>query len=48
VELLSFGTLSKFYKNMKNEDKKAVALMFGMSYPYFESWISSVMQNTQK
>ncbi len=25
VELFSFGTLSKFFKNMKNEDKKAVA-----------------------
>ena len=25
VEVFSFGTLSKFYKNMKNPDKKAVA-----------------------
>lgn len=25
VELFSFGTLSKFYKNMKNEDKKEIA-----------------------
>jgi len=26
VELFSFGTLSKFFKNMKNEDKKAVVM----------------------
>ena len=42
VELLSFGTLSKFYKNMKNEDKKAVAAFFGVGYTYFESWIESM------
>jgi len=42
VELLSFGTLSKFYKNMKNEDKKAVSKMFGVGYTYFESWIESI------
>lgn len=42
VELFSFGTLSKFYKNMKNEDKKAIALTYGVGYTYFESWIESV------
>lgn len=42
VELFSFGTLSKFYKNMKNEDKKAVAGMYGIGYTYFESWIESI------
>jgi abortive infection bacteriophage resistance protein len=42
VELFSFGTLSKFYKNMKNEDKKAVAAMYGVGYTYFGSWIESV------
>ena len=30
VEVFSFGTLSKFYKNMKNADKKAVAKSFGI------------------
>ena len=35
VELMSFGTLSKFYKNMKNEDKKAIAATFGVGYTYF-------------
>ena len=42
VEVLSFGTLSKFYKNMKNEDKKAVAKLFGVGYTYFESWIENI------
>ena len=42
AELLSFGTLSKFYKNMKNEDKKAIATMYGIGYRYFESWIESL------
>ena len=42
VELFSFGTLSKFFKNMKNEDKKAVAGTYGVGYTYFESWIESI------
>jgi abortive infection bacteriophage resistance protein len=42
VELLSFGTLSKFYKNMKNEDKKAISAMYGIGYTYFESWIETL------
>ncbi len=42
VELFSFGTLSKFFKNMKNEDKKAVASKFNVGYTYFESWIESI------
>ena len=42
VELFSFGTLSKFYKNMQNPDKKAVAKSFGVGYTYFESWLESI------
>lgn len=42
VEVFSFGTLSKFFKNMKNADKKAVAATFGVGYTYFESWIESM------
>ena len=38
IELLSFGTLSKFYKNMKPADKKAVAQLYGVGYTYLESW----------
>jgi len=37
IELFSLGTLSKYYKNMKNKDKKGVALLFGIGYTYFES-----------
>ncbi|SEA10974.1 Abortive infection bacteriophage resistance protein [Oribacterium sp. KHPX15] len=42
VEVFSFGTLSKFYKNMKNPDKKAVAKSFGVGYTYLESWLESI------
>jgi len=42
VEILSFGTLSKLYKAMKKEDKKAIASQYGTSYTYLESWIESL------
>lgn len=42
VELFSFGLLSKFYKNMKNADKKAVAQSYGVGYTYLESWFESI------
>lgn len=42
VEVFSFGTLSKFYRNMKNSDKKAVAKSFGIGYTYLESWLESI------
>lgn len=42
VEVFSFGTLSKFYKNMKNTDKKVVAKSFGVGYTYLESWLESI------
>ena len=42
VEVFSFGTLSKFYKNMLNKDKKAIAKSFGAGYTYFESWLESI------
>lgn len=42
VEVFSFGTLSKFFKNMINEDKKVVAKEFGIGYTYFESWLESI------
>lgn len=42
IELFSFGTLSKFFKNMKNEDKKEVAATYGVNYKYFESWIEHI------
>lgn len=42
VELFSFGTLSKFYKNMKSDDKKAIAKTFGVGYTFLESWIENI------
>ncbi|MGN0594826.1 MAG: Abi family protein [Hominimerdicola sp.] len=42
IELFSFGTLSKFFKNMKNQDKKAVALTYGVGYTYLESWFEHI------
>lgn len=42
IELFSFGTLSKFYKNMKNQDKKAIAQTYGVGYTYLESWIEHI------
>jgi len=44
IELLSFGNLSKLFKNMKNADKKAVSSTFNIGYTYFESWIESLVQ----
>lgn len=42
TELFSFGTLSKFYKNMKNQDKKAIAQTYEIGYSYLESWIEHI------
>ena len=42
VELFSFGMLSKFYKNMQNADKKAVANTYQIGYTYLESWFESI------
>ncbi len=42
VEVFSFGTLSKFYTNMKNGDKKIVATLFCVGYTYLESWLESI------
>ena len=42
VEVFSFGTLSKFYKNMHNKDKKAIAQTFQVGYTYIESWLESI------
>lgn len=42
VEILSFGTLSKFLKNMTATDKKAVASGYKIHYTYLESWVESI------
>lgn len=41
IEIISFGTLSKMYKNMKNDDKREIAKIFNADYHYFESWIEN-------
>ena len=42
IEVASFGTLSKMYKNMENEDKKEIAKEFEVDYIYLESWIENL------
>ncbi len=42
IEVASFGTLSKMYKNMENHDKKEIAKVFGVKYVYLESWIENL------
>jgi abortive infection bacteriophage resistance protein len=43
IELFSFGMLSKFFGNLKAEDKKAIARdNYNLGYTYFESWINSI------
>ena len=42
VEIFSFGTLSKFFKNLKKPDKKIIAKSFGVGYTYLESWLESI------
>lgn len=42
IEVFSFGTLSKFYKNMISSDKKEIAKLFGVGYTYLESWLESI------
>lgn len=42
IELFSFGTLSKFFKNMKNDDKKSISATYCVGYKYFESWIEHI------
>lgn len=42
IELFTFGTLSKFYKNMKNADKKEIAKSYAITYKYLESWFENI------
>ncbi|AEJ39088.1 Abi family protein [Sulfobacillus acidophilus TPY] len=43
VEVLSFGTLSKLYANLANEDKKIISkTYFGIPPLYFESWLRNL------
>jgi len=42
VEILSFGLLSKFFKNMKNPDKKVIGRSYGVNWPFLESWFETL------
>ena len=42
IEVTSFGTISKMYKDMENEDKKEIAKVFEVDYIYLESWIENL------
>lgn len=42
VEIMSFGTLSRFYKNLNGADKKAISREFGVGYTYLESWLECI------
>jgi len=42
TELFSFSSLSKFYKNMLNPDKKSLASFYKIGYTYLESWFESL------
>lgn len=42
VEVFSFGTLSKYFKNMKSADKDMIASSYGVPYTYLESWVESI------
>jgi abortive infection bacteriophage resistance protein len=43
TEIMSFGMLSKLYKNLKINDKAAIAKeYYGLSYTYVESWLETL------
>lgn len=42
IEVFSFGSLSKFFKNMKAEDKRNIAKQYGVKYIFLESWMESL------
>lgn len=43
VELLSFGTLSKLYKNMHNTQRATVASYYGSHESYLSTWIHAAV-----
>lgn len=44
VEVLSFGTISKLYSNMKPNDRAAIAKEFGVSEVFLRSWLRSFVE----
>lgn len=41
-EIFTFGTTSKFIKNMLPKDKKELAQFYNIDYVYLESWIEAI------
>ncbi len=44
VEIFTFGMLANFYANMADRDKQEVAKSFGITTPYLESWMRSLVE----
>lgn len=43
MEVTSFGTIAKLYKNLKEELKKNIATVYyNVPYYYIESWLQSL------
>ena len=42
AETLSFGTLSRLYKNLNTDDKATIADLYNLKYSYLESWIETI------
>ncbi len=42
LEIVSFGSLSKLYKNMLTKDKKAISATLDVDYKHLESWIECI------
>lgn len=42
TEIMSFGMLSKFFKNLKSGDKKRIAKIYNVPYTYLESWFENI------
>lgn len=43
VEILSFGSLSKLYGGLQNEDQRAIAGIFGQHHRVFGSWLHTLV-----
>ncbi|MFN0213209.1 MAG: Abi family protein [Saprospiraceae bacterium] len=44
LEIISFGTLSQLYKNLKpGKEKRAIANFFGLPDSVFETWLHSIV-----
>ena len=42
IEVLSLGTISKFYTNLKSSEKKKIAKSYGLSFKSLESWLRNL------